>query len=407
MDEILNIASSVDFDETISHYEIHAHQPYNSSNFNNNDEIRISIQHQELNLLPSRSSLHIQGRLKNNNENPSANVQITNNGLAFLFEEIRYELNAIEIDKCKNVGLTSTMKNYPSLNPSHMLKVENAGWKDVVGPSLISNAQGYFDVNIPLRMLLGFAEDYTKIIVNMKHELILTRARSDLNVIKAVENADTEGMQIELMKIEWLMPYVHLSNEYKLHLLKYLEKNKPIAVPFRSWDLYENPFLPASKHHVWAVKTAAHLEKPRFLIFTFQTDRKLQATRSASEFNHCNITNIKLFLNSQYYPYGNLNVDFTRNRYAALYDMFAHFQETYYNKNPAPIVSKTDFKERLPLIIIDCSKQNENLKSGSVDVRLEFETKEDIPAGTSAYALIIHDRIIEYNPMSGNVRKLN
>jgi len=39
-------------------------------------------------------------------------------------------------------------------------------------------------------------------------------------------------------------------------------------------------------------------------------------------------------------------------------------------------------------------------------VRLEFETKDNFPELTTAYCLIIHDRIIEYNPMTGDVRKL-
>ena len=43
MADILEIQSGVAFDESVSDYEIHAHQPYTSSNFNNSDEIRISI----------------------------------------------------------------------------------------------------------------------------------------------------------------------------------------------------------------------------------------------------------------------------------------------------------------------------------------------------------------------------
>ena len=43
--------------------------------------------------------------------------------------------------------------------------------------------EAIFDVHIPLSLLFGFAEDYRKIIVNTKHELILTRANSDANAI--------------------------------------------------------------------------------------------------------------------------------------------------------------------------------------------------------------------------------
>ncbi len=87
MDDILNIQSPVIFDESISHYEIHAHQPYNSSNFNNSDEIRISIQHQDLCLLPSRSSLHICGKLTNTDNTPLERTNLVNNGICHLFEE--------------------------------------------------------------------------------------------------------------------------------------------------------------------------------------------------------------------------------------------------------------------------------------------------------------------------------
>ena len=64
MEEILNIQAPVRFDESIASYEIHAHQPYASSSFNNiSDEIRIAVQHQDLCILPSKSSRHVYGRL--------------------------------------------------------------------------------------------------------------------------------------------------------------------------------------------------------------------------------------------------------------------------------------------------------------------------------------------------------
>ena len=48
------------------------------------------------------------------------------------------------------------------------------------------------------------------------------------------------------------------------------------------------------------------------------------------------------------------------------------------------------------LIIIDCSKQSEFLKYALVDVRLEFEANGDFPEATSAFCLILHDRIVQY-----------
>ena len=48
VEEILDISAPVSF-----------HEPYASSSFDNSDEIWIAIQHQDLYILPSKSSLHI------------------------------------------------------------------------------------------------------------------------------------------------------------------------------------------------------------------------------------------------------------------------------------------------------------------------------------------------------------
>jgi len=55
---------------------------------------------------------------------------------------------------------------------------------------------------------------------------------------------------------------------------------------------------------------------------------------------------------------------------------------------------------------VDLTRQNDNVKSSNVDLRVEFETLETIPANAAAHCLIVHDQIITYNPFNGNVRKL-
>lgn len=411
MAEILNIQSGVVFDESIAHYEIHAHQPYTSSSFNNSDEVRISIQNQDQYILPSKSALHVCGRITKEDNTAIAHTKLVNNAIAFLFEDLRYEINAVEIDRCRNVGLTSLIKGWISLSPNQNILKENAGWLDVEQTNKIINNQGYFDISIPLSMLFGFAEDYHKIVVNTKHELILTRTRNDYNAVvqELYKEKDVnvfEDFKIKITKIEWLMPYVILSDEYKLRTLKYIEKDPAITMCFRSWELYEYPALPTTSKHIWSVKTSNQLEKPRYVIVGFQTQRKGRKNTNSSYFDHCNISNVKLFLNSQYYPYGNMNININNHQFAVLYNMYAAFQSSYYEKEAEPLLTKSQFINYLPLIVIDCSKQNEALKSGAVDVRLEFESRENFDNQTAAYCLILHDRIVQYKPISGDVKKL-
>ena len=86
--------------------------------------------------------------------------------------------------------------------------------------------------------------------------------------------------------------------------------------------------------------------------------------------------------------------------------MYANFKFSYYGKEPEPLLTKETFKKYAPLIVIDFSKQNEFFKQASVDVRLEFESSTNFPANTAAYCLILHDRIVQYKPINGDVIKI-
>lgn len=70
------------------------------------------------------------------------------------------------------------------------------------------------------------------------------------------------------------------------------------------------------------------------------------------------------------------------------------------------LLSYEEYLERAPLIVIDCSRQSDTIKKGLVDVRLEFQTKGNVPANTTAYCLIIHENMISYSPYSNIVSKV-
>ena len=124
-------------------------------------------------------------------------------------------------------------------------------------------------------MLFGFAEDFQKLVCNAKHELILTRANTDVNsIIQSSEAAAAENKSYKftINKIAWMMPYFVPSDYNKVKLLKFLEKKPTLKMSFRSWELYEYPRLPIASKHVWNVKTSNHLEKPRYITLGFQTN---------------------------------------------------------------------------------------------------------------------------------------
>ena len=108
MEQHLNVYSPIQFEESVAHYEVHSHLPYATSTYNNSDEIHIAIQHQDQYLLRCRSSLHILGKITQQDGTAlKEGTILISNAICYLFSEIRYEPNAIEIDKNKNVGMTT------------------------------------------------------------------------------------------------------------------------------------------------------------------------------------------------------------------------------------------------------------------------------------------------------------
>jgi len=89
-------------------------------------------------------------------------------------------------------------------------------------------------------------------------------------------------------------------------------------------------------------------------------------------FDNCNLINVKLYLNSEFYPYDDLNVDFgktDKNRYAILFDMYARFRKAYYEYNCyETLLTVITFLTNGPFVVIDCSRQNESIKRATVDV---------------------------------------
>lgn len=162
--DTLNVNERTLFDTTISYAEKHTHKPFASDSFNNSDEIRISIEHQDLYTLPSRSSLHIEGKVTvtdaDNKIVDSPAIRFANNGILSLFSEIRYEIAGNVIDRIRNPGLASTMKGYATYNENQSKALQNAGWFPKEPSTIIDNVSGNFDVSIPLRMILGLCEDF-------------------------------------------------------------------------------------------------------------------------------------------------------------------------------------------------------------------------------------------------------
>lgn len=403
--EILQIKRPNRHQDDIVSHQYHTYAPYSTS-FNNNDEIRITIQSQDLYVQPSESYLLLEltaGRAGGGAiaANTAFYVKYF---IAHMFSEMRYELNGFEIDRCKSPAFTSLLKTAVACKEedSQMLKLFNLNAGHTINVQTIN-------MIIPLRFVFGFCDDFKRIVLNSKHELILVRHRSNLNMYRETADAPLD-LQFTVNKIVWKVPHVELSDEAKLTMLRTLSQNDTLPIAFRSWDLYELPVVPQTTRHTWAVKTTNKVNQPRFVVVAFQTNRNnMQGDVNASVFDNCNISNIKLYLNNERFPYDDFNLDFNNFHYHELYLSLMKIQQSYYNgtggTNPSAEALTFASLQNNTFFAFDCTKTNETVKPGMVDVRVEIESRENIPANTSAYCLIIHDNIISYSPFSSLVHR--
>lgn len=394
MNNIINVSQKPQFDNSIIKKEYHSYSSYQQS-FKNNDEIRITIQNQDLYVLPSESHLYIEGFASKEDSTLSSSINLRNNCMAHLFGEIRYEINGVEIDRTRHLGIATELKNYVSLSKPESENLLNAGWSPFNNDDL-TLVNGYFNFCVPLKILLGFAEDFNKIIVNSKHELILLRSKDNKQVLKS--SIENEKVKLSILNVTWKIPHIQLADAYKLQMFKTINNRQPLNISFRSWDMHHYPSLPQSTTVLWNVKLANESERPRFLLLGFRS--------SENKFQHCDLSDIKVHLNSDTYPYDDLNLEFDKNRFALLYDMYLKFQYNYYFRDAQPLLTRENFKTMAPIIVLDVTHQNESVKSGPIDIRIELKTFKNIPKNTSAYCMIIHDKIFEYVPLTNEIRKV-
>lgn len=194
MSEILSVGSMPIQDASIIKKQYHSYSPYNSS-YDANDEVRIAIQSQDLYVLPSESYilLNVAVTRKTGVEHVEVAGTWSSNADRYLFSEMRYEINNVEIDRIKNPGLTSNMKRSAAY-PSTMLRILSL----LMNKARTVITTGTHQFIIPLSDIFGFCDDYRKIIMNAKHELILVVNRHTIYSY----TAPTDSFELKITKIQ-------------------------------------------------------------------------------------------------------------------------------------------------------------------------------------------------------------
>ena len=99
------------------------------------------------------------------------------------------------------------------------------------------------------------------------------------------------------------------------------------------------------------------------------------------------------------YPTADYNISFPKQQFSRVYGDAAEFRSKFFNMDELvsnPNITPSDYKTLYPLFLFDVSKQSEKLKYSTTDIQIKMHFTNNVPADTQAYAVIISDRLINF-----------
>ena len=432
MADILQITEDIPVDDSIYEYEYKEYNPIVGTDLNRGS-IVLTIESQDIYTHPAESFLVIEGQLAAPVAPPLAGVgpyadadvvTLINNGIMYLFSDVRYHLASHEIEVLQNPGHATTMLGllkYPDDftksqglnqlwlpdtnidNNNEANKVDNKGFKKRNEYIIrTSDPKGTFSFKIPLKHFLGFCEDYKKILYGMQQRLTLTRTNNDNAIFRT---AATDAGTVRLDKIRWFMPHVIPSDAYRLQLDKVIEKKEKIPVGYRMLQCDTSQVPTNQKSFTWRLGVKSSPDIPRFIIVGFQSGRNNNQEQNPAIFDHLYIRNIYVTLNAKRYPDTDYDNDFNKNQYSRIYGDASSFRKKFFNMDELVSnsgINPLDYKSLFPLYVFDVTKQSEKLKTSVSDIHIKAFFDNDPagannpPANTMAYAVIISDRLFHF-----------
>ena len=99
------------------------------------------------------------------------------------------------------------------------------------------------------------------------------------------------------------------------------------------------------------------------------------------------------------YPTTDYNISFLSQKYSRVYGDAAEFRSKFFNMDELisnPNFTPLEYKLLYPLFLFDVSKQSEKLKYSTTDIQIKMHFSANVAANTHAYAVIISDRLINF-----------
>ena len=157
--------------------------------------------------------------------------------------------------------------------------------------------------------------------------------------------------------------------------------------------------FPESTSFTWRLSVKTAPEKPRFIIVGFETAKDRDQTKNTSTFDHVNLRNAYVMLNSDRYHAVDYNWSFANEQFSRVYGDASLFGVKFFGMDELIThsnVTPSDYKTLYPLFTFDVSKQKEKLKFSVVDIQIKANITENVPSDSREFALVISDEMLSF-----------
>ena len=210
-------------DHSIKSSQYVRYEPATGTSLNNNGtQIRFEVNLTDQFTYPAGSYLTFKGKLTKADGSlysDTDEISLTHNGIIHLFSNIKFQVGGTEIESVNNPGHSSNMlglltynddlNNFRGLNQCWTKDTDNstslttnAGFKkrqDFIIQQ--PNTKGNFSFAVPLNHILGFADDYDKVLYGSRQTLTLVRQHDSDAIFKKSTVAAKKSLSIKYIGI--------------------------------------------------------------------------------------------------------------------------------------------------------------------------------------------------------------
>ena len=346
-------------------------------------------------------------------------IALVNNGLMHCFDGAQLMLGNKEIESYgRSVGNMTTafgylMNSYGFSQAEGLCQFwsldstkttvynDNSGFAarhDLLFKNNVAASKGTCKAIIPFNNLFGFKG---KVIFGLDASINLNRKISHDPIYRAssIDEAD-----LTLNTLVWRIPTLVLAPQEETHLYNLTMKGTKIEVGFLSRRGEEIP-VPQTQLFSWHFNLSGN-ERLMGLVLFFQTGSNDNQEKNSALYNHCNLKNASVTVNSHRFHGIDLKCNFQNNDYMECYKRYIDFRKRFVDGSPE--IDPVEFKILYPLFVFDLSEQEGRIVGNAPSVTIECNFSSNVSANTTAYALLLSDKMLQFefaNSDNQNVMK--